>query len=55
VSRIARVVAVGLPHHVTQRGNNRGQVFFDDDDRRFYLWTLVQYRRKYGVDVWGTA
>jgi putative transposase len=46
-------VAVGLPHHITQRGNNRGQVFFDDDDRRFYLWTLAQYRRKYAVDVWG--
>ena len=51
--RIARVVAVGFPHHVTQRGNNRSQVFFSDDDRRFYLWTLVQYRRKYGVDIWG--
>jgi putative transposase len=51
--RIARVVAVGFPHHVTQRGNNRCQVFFDDDDRRFYLWTLAQYRRKYGVEVWG--
>jgi putative transposase len=53
MSRIARVVAVGLPHHVTQRGNNRCQVFFDDDDRRFYLWTLAQYRRKCAVDVWG--
>ena len=51
--RIARVVAVGLPHHVTQRGNNRSQVFFDDDDRRFYLWTLAQYRRKCGVEIWG--
>ena len=51
--RIARVVAAGLPHHVTQRGNNREQVFFSDDDRRFYLWTLAQYRRKYAVDVWG--
>jgi putative transposase len=51
--RIARVVAVGLPHHVTQRGNNRGQVFFGDDDKRFYLWTLAQYRRKYAVDIWG--
>ena len=51
--RIARVVAVGLPHHVTQRGNNREQVFFSDDDRRFYLWTLAQYRRKYAVDIWG--
>ncbi len=51
--RIARVVAVGLPHRVTQRGNNRSQVFFDDDDRRSYLWTLAQYRRKYGVEIWG--
>jgi putative transposase len=50
--RIARVVAVGLPHHVTQRGNNRGQVFFSDDDRRFYLWKLAQYCRKYGFSVW---
>ena len=49
---MARVVAAGLPHHVTQRGNNRSRVFFDDDDRRFYLWTLAQYRRKYGVDIW---
>jgi putative transposase len=47
------VIAVGLPHHVTQRGNNRSQVFFDDDDRRFYLWTLAKYRRQHGVEVWG--
>ena len=53
MSRIARVVAVGLPHHVTQRGNNRCDVFFDDDDRRFYLWTLAQYGRKYRVEIWG--
>jgi putative transposase len=51
--RIARVVGIDVPHHVTQRGNNRGQVFFDDDDRRFYIWTLAQYRRKHGVEVWG--
>jgi putative transposase len=46
-------VASGLPHHVTQRGNNRCPVFFDDDDRRFYLWTLARYGRKCGVAVWG--
>jgi len=50
--RIARVVAIGLPHHVTQRGNNRDQVFFSDDDRRFYLFTLLKYRQRYGVEVW---
>ena len=47
------MVAAGLPHHVAQRGNNRADVFFDDDDRRFYLWKLAEYRRKYRVDIWG--
>ena len=32
-----RVVAVGAPHHVTQRGNYRQTVFHADDDRLFYL------------------
>ena len=49
--RIARIVAPGLPHHppspagygvtsITQRGNRRADVFFDDDDRRRYLFLL---------------
>ena len=46
-------MAVGMPHHVTQRGDNRCEVFLEDDDRRFYLWTLAQYGRRYGVDIWG--
>jgi len=32
-ARTFRAVAVGYPHQVTQRGNNREQVFFDDQDR----------------------
>ena len=35
--RMARVVAEAVPHHVTQRGNNRQDTFFLPDDRRFYL------------------
>ncbi len=31
--RSSRKVAVGYPHHITQRGNNREPVFFDDEDR----------------------
>jgi putative transposase len=46
------VVAPGLPHHVTQRGNNRELVFFSDDDRWFYLLMLMRYCRRFGVDVW---
>lgn len=50
--RIARVVAVGLPHHVTQRGNNREHIFLDDEDRSFYLWCLEKYSRKFGLEIW---
>ena len=35
--RQARVVAVGAPHHITQRGNNRQDVFLSSDDRQVYL------------------
>ena len=41
--RIARIVAPGYPHHITQRGNNRAVVFFDDQDRRTYLQLLAKY------------
>ena len=33
MTRIARVVVPGLPHHVTQRGNRRERVFFEDEMR----------------------
>lgn len=42
--RIARVCAAGYPHHITQRGNNKDEAFFDDEDRRFYLDALKRYR-----------
>ena len=50
--RTFRAVAVGYPHHVTQRGNNREQVFFDDQDRRTYLDYLNKYATKYQIDIW---
>jgi putative transposase len=50
--RTSRAVAVGYPHHVTQRGNNREQVFFDDQDRRTYLEFLRHYTQKHQVDIW---
>ena len=28
--KIGRVVAPGFPHHITQRGNRRQRIFFDD-------------------------
>jgi hypothetical protein len=37
MTRLARIVIPGLPHHVTQRGNRRERVFFSDEDYQFYL------------------
>jgi putative transposase len=50
--RIARVVAVSYPHHITQRGNNRADVFFDDEDRAYYIKTLKKYCLKWRVKIW---
>ena len=38
--REPRVVAVGAPHHITQRGNARQDVFTTDSIRRAYLQLL---------------
>ena len=37
MSRSARIVIPDIPHHITQRGNYRQQVFFSDEDRLVYL------------------
>jgi len=41
--RMARIVIPGQPHHVVQRGHNRQDVFFIDDDRRTYLEFLREH------------
>lgn len=51
MSRIARVVAVGLPHHITQRGNYQQAVFHEEADRRQYLWWIRNYSIKYGLSI----
>lgn len=52
MSRIARVVIPGLPHHITQRGNRREEVFTDDADRHAYLNGVRHAFRAYSVKVW---
>lgn len=49
--RLARNVFPTLPHHVTQRGNRREDVFFTDDDRLIYLEWLAFYCKKYDVAI----
>jgi len=50
--RIARIIAPGYPHHITQRGNNRNFVFFDDEDRQTYLDILANYAQKHALQIW---
>jgi hypothetical protein len=51
--RQRRVVLPGRPHHITQRGNNRRDVFFDDSDRELYLSLLREYTAQYQVKILG--
>ena len=53
MSRQARVVAEGVPHHITQRGNNRQDVFLLDEDRRFYIETLRAKSEQHGLTILG--
>ena len=50
--RLARIVVPGMPHHVTQRGNRRLDVFFSDQDRMAYLTLLQRACRRSGVVIW---
>ncbi len=51
--RLARAIAVGCAHHITQRGNNRQDVFFVDQDRQMYLQMLAEEVGQYGLEVLG--
>ena len=51
MSRIARAVASGFPHHVVQRGNNREKVFFTKEDKDKYLSLLKKYSDKWNSPI----
>jgi len=51
MARFARVVAPGLPHHVTQRGVRSMDVFADDAERELYLRLLGEQCARRGVKV----
>jgi putative transposase len=52
MARLARVVAPGHPHHVTQRGNRRQQTFFSDGDYRAYMALMSTWCGRLNVEVW---
>lgn len=52
MARLARVVAAGLPHLVTQRGNRGQKVFFSDSDYQLYKELLAEGCRIARTQVW---
>jgi putative transposase len=53
MGRLARVVAVDVPHHLTQRGNDRRFILDCDADRATYLSLLRENIKLYQVSVMG--
>ncbi len=49
--RLARVVVPNIPHHITQRGNNRQDVFLDPNDRSAYLRFLRKQSRRFDLTI----
>ena len=45
--RRARVSLPNIPHHVTQRGNNRQACFYAGQDYQFFLEWLIKYAREF--------
>ncbi len=52
MARVPRIVVPGLPHHITQRGNRRAEVFFTPQDREVYLGLVRKYLDRYGLQVY---
>lgn len=52
MSRIARVVVPGIPHHVTQRGNRRMKTFLRKTDYDAYIDLMAEWCDRHGVKVW---
>jgi putative transposase len=53
MARLARVIGLDLPHHVTQRGNGRRFILDNDTHRRIYLDLLTHSLDLHGVVLIG--
>jgi putative transposase len=53
MTRLRRVIAVNMPHHLTQRGNARQLILSRDEDRAVYLKLLRENTEVYEVSLIG--
>ena len=49
--RHSRIVIPDIPHHITQRGNYRQDIFKSDSDYEKYSLWFNEYAAKYKLDV----
>jgi putative transposase len=52
MARLPRLVLPGYPYHVTQRGNRRQPVFFEQGDYALYRDLLAEAAAKAGAEIW---
>jgi putative transposase len=52
MARIARIVVPGYFHHVSQWGNRTQNVFFCDEDRKYYLKLLEECVKEAGIKLY---
>lgn len=50
--RRARIIMQNQPHHIIQRGHNRDDVFFDDEDFHYYFENLRTLKQEFDVKVY---
>ena len=51
MARISRIVAVGYPHHITQRGVRSMDIFKSDSDRTTYLQFIREETQRCEIDI----
>ncbi len=52
MSRMARLVVPGFPHHVTQRGARKQATFFRESDYQMYIDLMAKAKEKADVEIW---
>lgn len=52
MTRLRRIVVPHAPHHVTQRGNRREPIFFENGDQEVYRDLLAEQAARWHVEIW---
>ena len=50
--RQGREIEIGVPMHVTQRGNEKQNIFKNNADKEFYIFAFQKYKRKFKVKLY---